>query len=258
MSSRPATDPTSWRFQAGIHGYNKQTDPFVNAGPVPKKAVQDKFWKKCQHGSWFFLPWHRMYLGFFEQIVRAAVVKLGGPAGWALPYWNYSDASNPQAKALPPAFRELKLPDGSPNPLFVIQGANILRAPGINAGHTTVIPNSDVDLSGCLAETFFSPSTDITSHRGQSQRAGIWAKFSGKRSTQCDSCGCGWRVDARRKDAGWVDDKSGYGRPGSHLLAASCQHRPALVGVERDLGIQRRSYWLGECWRTKNFMADFD
>ena len=162
MSSRPATDPTSWRFQGGIHGYNKKTDPLAQAGPVPKKAIQDKFWNSCQHGSWFFLPWHRMYLGFFEEIVRAAIVKLGGPGNWALPYWNYSDASNPQAKTLPPAFREPKLPDGSPNPLFVIQGVNILRAPGINAGKVAVIPDGDVNLSGCLAETFFSPNTDLT------------------------------------------------------------------------------------------------
>lgn len=162
MSSRPATDPTSWRFQAGVHGYNKKTDPFVDAGEVPKKAVQDKFWSKCQHGTWYFLPWHRMYLGLFEQIVRTAVVKLGGPADWTLPYWNYSDTSNANARALPPAFREKKLPDGSPNPLFVIQGVSILRTPGINSGNLAVIPLKDVELSDCLAETFFSPDTDTS------------------------------------------------------------------------------------------------
>ena len=162
MSSRPATDPTSWRFQGGVHGYSKSTDPFAATGPIPKKAVTDVFWSQCQHGTWFFLPWHRMYIGLFEQIVRAAVVKLGGPVDWTLPYWNYSDASNPKAKALPPAFREPKLPDGSPNPLFTIGGINILRAPGVNAGNSAVIPNNDVDLSGCLAKTFYSPKTDST------------------------------------------------------------------------------------------------
>ncbi len=161
MSNRPATDPTSWRFQAGIHGYNKGTDPLVGAGAVPKKSTQTKFWNKCQHGSWFFLPWHRMYLGFFEQIVRATVVKLGGPADWALPYWNYSDTSNPNARALPPAFRQPTLPGGSPNPLFTMLGVNILRAPGVNAGNASVIPHKDVDL-GCLTKTFFSPNTDTT------------------------------------------------------------------------------------------------
>ncbi|MEO8131196.1 MAG: tyrosinase family protein [Bryobacteraceae bacterium] len=162
MVSRPATDPTSWRFQAGIHGYNKNSDPLVKAGPLPTKAVQVKFWNKCQHGSWFFLPWHRMYLGFFEQIVRAAVVKVGGSPDWTLPYWNYSDTSNANARTLPPAFLEPKLPDGSPNPLFVIQGVKILRAPAINAGKAAAIPIQDVDLTACLGATFFSPDTDTT------------------------------------------------------------------------------------------------
>jgi tyrosinase len=162
MMSRPATDPTSWRFQGGVHGYSSASDPFAAVGPIPKKAVTDKFWSQCQHGSWFFLPWHRMYLGFFEQIVRAAVVKLGGPADWTLPYWNYSDAANPQARTLPPAFRAPTLPNGSPNPLFVLAGVNILRAPGIIAGNPTAVPSKDVDLAGCLGKTFFSPTTDTT------------------------------------------------------------------------------------------------
>jgi tyrosinase len=162
MSSRPATDPSSWRFQGGVHGYNKNADPFATTGALPKQSVQKKFWNKCQHGTWFFLPWHRMYLGFFEQIVRAAVVKLGGPADWTLPYWNYSDISNANARILPPAFRQQKLPDGSPNPLFEIEGLNILRAPGINAGNAALIPPDDVSLSNCLTESFFSPEMDIT------------------------------------------------------------------------------------------------
>jgi tyrosinase len=102
-----------------------------------------------------------MYLGFFEEIVRAAVVKLGGPKDWTLPYWNYSDSSNPNARSLPPAFRQHKLPDGSANPLFVIQGVNVLRSPAINAGNTAAIPAGDVDLS-CLNEDYFSPDTDTT------------------------------------------------------------------------------------------------
>jgi tyrosinase len=162
MSSRPASDPTSWRFQGGIHGYTKSSDPFASAGGLPAKTVQDKFWNQCQHGSWFFLPWHRMYLGIFEQIVRAAVVKLGGPANWTLPYWNYSDASNPDARTLPPAFRQQKLPDGSPNPLFQIQKVKIPRAPAINSGKPSAIPADDVDLAACLGATFFSPGTDTT------------------------------------------------------------------------------------------------
>ena len=58
-----------------------------------------------------------MYVHFFEKIVREAVIANGGPADFALPYWDY-EAGETDA-ALPPAFRVDRLPDGSPNPLFV-------------------------------------------------------------------------------------------------------------------------------------------
>ena len=51
-----------------------------------------------------------MYLAYFEQIVAATVVQLGGPPDWALPYWDYSDTNNPDALNIPPAFT-----DGTPN-----------------------------------------------------------------------------------------------------------------------------------------------
>jgi len=114
MQSRPTDDPTSWSYQAAIHG----TYQTLIAGAT---------WNQCQHSSWFFLPWHRMYLYWFERIVRSIVLSSGGPADWALPYWNYGRDDN--ARALPPAFRTATLPDGSPNPLLVVN-----RAPGFNTG----------------------------------------------------------------------------------------------------------------------------
>ena len=75
MKSRPASDPTSWLFQANIHG----TDDAVPDGA-------SDVWNTCQHGNFFFLSWHRMYLCFFERILRAS----SGEADFALPYWNYS------------------------------------------------------------------------------------------------------------------------------------------------------------------------
>lgn len=108
MQVRPATDPTSWTFQAAIHG---------SYSPTPPGAK----WNECQHASWFFLPWHRMYLFYFERIVRAAVVENGdentltGP--FALPYWNYDQAA--PRNTLPMAFRPATaLPRGmTSNPL---------------------------------------------------------------------------------------------------------------------------------------------
>jgi tyrosinase len=84
-------DPRSWRHLAAIHG--------AAAGGWPPGAR----WNECEHGSWYFLPWHRVYLHHFEKIVRQAVIDSGGPSNWALPYWNYSDPARPNVVKLPPA-----------------------------------------------------------------------------------------------------------------------------------------------------------
>ncbi len=61
MKNLPANDPRNWTAQAQIH---------------------QSF---CPHGNWYFLPWHRAYLYFFERICR----ELTGEPGFALPYWNW-------------------------------------------------------------------------------------------------------------------------------------------------------------------------
>jgi tyrosinase len=116
MQTLPSTDPRSWAYQAAIHDFNSSTPQTPPLPPVPEQRT---FWRQCQHFCWFFLPWHRMYLLHFERIVAETIVKLEGPADWALPYWNYSDASNPSARVLPQAFRDTHLPDGTENPLRI-------------------------------------------------------------------------------------------------------------------------------------------
>ncbi|PWB35438.1 tyrosinase [Pseudomonas sp. SDI] len=122
LQTRPITDPTSWRFLAGIHGFNKlswEVDGYLKPGEaLPAPQVREIYWDQCQHSTWFFLPWHRPYVLSFEQIVRAAVEELGGPKDWALPYWDYCDyKERPEVLTLPPAFYDKTLPDGTPNPL---------------------------------------------------------------------------------------------------------------------------------------------
>ncbi|MGH3794116.1 MAG: tyrosinase family protein [Pseudonocardiaceae bacterium] len=117
MRGRPTDDPTSWSYQAAMHA--------TYADPPPGAD-----WNQCQHASWFFLPWHRMYTYYFERIVRKAVVSQGGSADWALPYWDYSAVA--PANTLPPAFRlpTWRVDDADqPNPLYTSH-----RAPGINDG----------------------------------------------------------------------------------------------------------------------------
>jgi tyrosinase len=113
MKERKASDPLSWAYQAAIHGSHVE----------PAKPL----WNQCKHGSWFFPPWHRMYLYRFEQIVRKEVVAAGGPADWALPYWNYG--KNGEFASIPDAFREPHDGKGKANPLYVAE-----RRPGINEG----------------------------------------------------------------------------------------------------------------------------
>jgi tyrosinase len=117
------TDPTSWWYQAAIHGTHQ-------------KHLKE-LWDQCKHGSWYFVAWHRMYVYYFERIVRAAVVEAGGPETWALPYWNYG--RNGESASIPDAFRSPTESGGNPNPLYVEERApaEVVEGeerPGINEG----------------------------------------------------------------------------------------------------------------------------
>ncbi len=133
MQKRSLDELSSWWFFAAIHGqyvtpaslknpnafpWSKiPGPPHVPTTPLPSKEVSGEFWDQCQHGSWYFPPWHRGYLLALEAQIRSEVIKLGGPATWALPYWNYF---GPNAEYnIPPAFTAPTLPDGSTNPLFL-------------------------------------------------------------------------------------------------------------------------------------------
>jgi tyrosinase-like protein/polyphenol oxidase-like protein len=111
MRERAPDDPTSWTYQAAIHGTT--TTPARN------------LWNQCQHATWYFLPWHRMFLYYFERIVRATVVETGGPTDWTLPYWNY--CLGDQHAFLPEPFRAPA--SGAPDSLYVEE-----RDPQLNSG----------------------------------------------------------------------------------------------------------------------------
>ena len=147
MKTRAASDPTSWSAQAAIHG---TLTPL--AGMITNQ---------CKHGSRFFLSWHRMFLYYFEKIVRAAA---GDPA-FALPYWGYTPGSQ---RDLPAAFRT---PANSTNALYVSP-----RNASINAG-ASLFP-SVVDAGAALAElgfdSFFSPILEGTPHGAVHVSVGGW------------------------------------------------------------------------------------
>jgi tyrosinase len=98
----PPRNPRSWRFQAAIHGLT---------GLRPS-IDHPQHWASCRHNSWFFLPWHRMYLYCFERIVQSHL----GDDSWALPYWDYTKASA-SSRILPAPFRT----PATGNPLHVAE-----------------------------------------------------------------------------------------------------------------------------------------
>lgn len=120
LDKLPISNRNSWKFLAAIHGFDTQLwsdlKLLQTGDQVPDDLISDTYGNQCQHGSWYFLPWHRAYLFAFESIVAAKVKELTGDE-WALPYWNYLDAGNPQARRVPEAFLAETLPDGDPNPL---------------------------------------------------------------------------------------------------------------------------------------------
>jgi tyrosinase len=132
MRERPSENPTSWSYQAAIHGSEE-------ANPQP-------LWNQCKHGTWYFVAWHRMYLYYFEQIVRAAVQEIGGPEDWAIPYWNYG--LNGVNASIPDAFRNPTNEDGSQNHLYVEE-----RAPGINGG--AILPEPVTSAAVALSRPDF-------------------------------------------------------------------------------------------------------
>lgn len=123
MLNRPEDEKTSWLYQAAIHG--TYTQPALPG------------WNSCTHNTWFFVAWHRIFVYYFEQIVRSVVEELHGAdaAGeWALPYWNYCRGGT--YATLPDIFRQkgkVIVVGGDqtevPNPLYVAE-----RDPVINAG----------------------------------------------------------------------------------------------------------------------------
>jgi tyrosinase len=167
MQARPITDPTSWTYLAAMHGFDPSVwEPFgyiTRTTALPPQAAQDRDWKQCQHQSWYFLPWHRGYLGAFEAIVRAAVVSLGGPADWALPYWNYTDRTNPNAGNLPPAFSAAALPDGTPNALLVT------RRYGEDSRGTIAMTQQDINIDALTEDQFDDGGSDGTAGFGGPQ-----------------------------------------------------------------------------------------
>jgi hypothetical protein len=125
MKALDILDVRDFSYQANIHG---APWGWEEAYPVLPPDV-DVYWNQCVHGSTHFLPWHRWYLLYWEQIVR----ELSGDDDFNLPYWDVTNQP-----FLPDAVR---LPADASNSLYVSN-----RFGPLNTGMAQIV---DVDHN-CL------------------------------------------------------------------------------------------------------------
>ncbi|MGO8045231.1 S8 family serine peptidase [Rhizobium johnstonii] len=154
----------SWLFWANMHAH---FGPDC-AGPVhgnnmdgvqaftAENTAETDTWCRCEHGTEFFLTWHRMYLWYFERVLQAA----SGEPSLRLPYWDY--ATDP---SLPVPYREKTYVDEAgntvANPLYVAA-----RRSSLNDGTGALLPNV-ASASGALSSTTygeFNSSLEQTPH----------------------------------------------------------------------------------------------
>lgn len=128
MQALPNSNPLSWAYQAAIHWTT-----------LPGMMTA---WDSCEHGTDFFWSWHRMYLYWFERIIR----KMSGEPCWALPYWDWAPGS------------ELYLPAPFRDTSSELYTAN--RDPNMNSGAGSLNPGA-VSITGAFSSTSFLTANSI-------------------------------------------------------------------------------------------------
>lgn len=151
MRALPASNCLNWNNWGNVHGI----------GPAPPPAAPASAqWNTCQHGHWWFLPWHRMYLLFFERTIR----RLSGNPSFSLPFWDYTAGTAAgnvyPARALPLIFRQ----PTTNNPLFIPQ-----RNAALNAGGQ--MAPSVVSTTVAMASTVFAGPPGSSNSFGSQQIA---------------------------------------------------------------------------------------
>ncbi|MBB3303463.1 subtilisin family serine protease [Rhizobium sp. BK077] len=154
----------SWVYWANMHAHfgPQCGGPVRGAGMADVQSftagnpAETATWCRCEHGTEYFLTWHRMYLWYFERVLQAA----SRDPSLRLPYWDY--ASDP---TLPAAYRDATYTDEGgntvPNPLRVDARRTVL-----NDGTGALSPNVSSASAAMSSPTYdsFSGSIEQTPH----------------------------------------------------------------------------------------------
>lgn len=163
MKARSAAatfDPTGWFYQSLIHGIvtRQRRDEFLNAvfDGVPETDSFRQFAfasiGTCPHADPAFLAWHRLYVYFFEKIVREA----SGDPNFVLPYWDYTEGG--ESARMPVEFHESVGNTPLDNALY-----NWAREPSLNGGFGAPerLDSRDIDPAALSEATFEGSETTL-------------------------------------------------------------------------------------------------
>jgi Common central domain of tyrosinase/Polyphenol oxidase middle domain len=161
----------SWQFWANIHGYYGPTSTDgtvedqisylksngfnqyvkyyngIKDQPAPDSVAQS-IWATCEHSytdqqgnlhQANFFGWHRMYLYYFERVLRWAAQD----DTLRLPYWDYTD---PKQEILPAEFRKTS------SPIY-----DVKRNPRVNNGNAALNPTA-TDIDNFLTNKDYLPA----------------------------------------------------------------------------------------------------
>ncbi len=123
MQGRTPTDNRSWIYWAEYHGFNR-FDCWHHGSSGGQSFSYD-----------LFLPWHRAYLHYFEQVALTA------NNGATLPWWDWTSAVSHQS-GIPASFSAAQV-GGQPNPLA---SGPVPAGVHANPPHTTRAPGSPSGL----------------------------------------------------------------------------------------------------------------
>ncbi len=153
MKGLPCDNSTSWYYQGGIHwvpddaadGSKLQNaNPFCNSYNGTSAQLKAA-WDNCTHQQGMelhFLIWHRLFIYYLEDIVRA----ISGKADFALPYWNYVDKKN---ALMPPVFADKKSNLYEPGRCIVLNQGKPIE-------NKEYGPGSDLDITALMNNTLYS------------------------------------------------------------------------------------------------------
>ncbi|MDB5600011.1 MAG: hypothetical protein JWN71_2055 [Xanthobacteraceae bacterium] len=170
MNQIPKGDPRHWEFQWYSHWIPGPQQPWsavmstkttkinqVYTGKPPNdpnRLLAQAMWDNCQaHGlnpsdpnffqERFFLPWHRYFVYFFEEVIRGVL----NDTTFTLPYWDYL-SGNVSDLSIPPEFRVPQSPLFRPN-----------RNPWVNAGQRIDQQNpGSINLNAFKETTYINGS----------------------------------------------------------------------------------------------------